>query len=456
MNLNLLRALIITITAYSAVSFADDTSSPENTTNTESGTPSEAVAKDDNSENAQPDPLPLNDLRKFADVFGKIKAAYVEEIDDQTLIKHAIRGMLNGLDPHSSYLEPVAYDDLKQNTSGSFGGLGIEVGMENGFVKVIAPIDETPAHLGGIEAGDLIIELDDKPVKGMSLSQAVEKMRGEVGTKIKIKLVRSGTREPIEMTLTRAEIKTPSVRSLILDEKYGYLRIAQFQANSGDQFANRLEKLKEENPELSGLIIDLRNNPGGVLQAAVQIADELLEEGLIVYTKGRSEIADLSFSATEGDALNGLPIIVLIDTGSASASEILAGALQDHKRAVIMGTQSFGKGSVQNVLQLDEDHALKLTTARYFTPNGRSIQAQGIVPDIVVNRAKLGDEQKPDFYREADLEGHLSNGNDSDNAGTQDEENGDDSNMKERLEKDFQLQEALSLLKAIDILKIDI
>ncbi|KZZ58653.1 peptidase S41, partial [Oleiphilus sp. HI0125] len=318
------------------------------------------------------------------------------------------------------------------------------------------PIDETPAHLGGIEAGDLIIELDDKPVKGMSLSQAVEKMRGEIGTKIKIKLVRSGTREPIEMTLTRAEIKTPSVRSLILDEKYGYLRIAQFQANSGDQFANRLEKLKEENPELSGLIIDLRNNPGGVLQAAVKIADELLEEGLIVYTKGRSEIADLSFSATEGDALNGLPIIVLIDTGSASASEILAGALQDHKRAVIMGTQSFGKGSVQNVLQLDEDHALKLTTARYFTPNGRSIQAQGIVPDIVVNRAKLGDEQKPDFYREADLEGHLSNGNDSDNAGTQDEENGDDSNMKERLEKDFQLQEALSLLKAIDILKIDI
>lgn len=408
------------------------------------------------SEPEPPKPLPLHELRKFADVFGKIKEGYVEEIDDQTLLKYAIKGMLSGLDPHSSYLEPTAFDDLKVSTSGSFGGLGIEVGMENGFIKVIAPIDDTPAQLGGIEAGDLIIELDNKPVKGLSLNQAVEKMRGEIGTKIKLKLVRSGTREPIELTLTRAEIKTPSVRSMVLEEHYAYLRVAQFQSNSGTQFSEHLNKLKEENEEINGLIIDLRNNPGGVLQAAVQMADELLDEGLIVYTEGRSTIAQLSFSATEGDSLEGKPVIVLIDGGSASASEILAGALQDHDRAVIMGTQSFGKGSVQNILPLDADHALKLTTARYFTPNGRSIQAQGIVPDIEVNRAKLSDEQTQDRYRESDLAGHLSNSGSESVDSEEESIDDDEKRRKERLEKDFQLQEALNLLKAIDILKIEI
>ena len=452
MKIKLISALVIVFTGFGNFTVAEEMPAEQEQTISDEVQLDELAAQED----AEPAPLPLNELRKFADVFGKIKAAYVEEIDDVTLLQNAIKGMLSGLDPHSAYLEPSAYDDLKVSTSGSFGGLGIEIGMENGFVKVIAPIDETPAQLGGIQAGDLIIELDNKPVKGLSLNQAVDKMRGEVGTKIKLKLVRSGTREPIEMTLTRAEIKTPSIRSMVLDDHYGYLRVSQFQANSGDQFAEKLNSLKEEAKDLRGLIIDLRNNPGGVLQAAVQMADELLEEGLIVYTKGRSEIAQLSFSAQAGDALEGKPVIVLIDGGSASASEILAGALQDHSRAVIMGTQSFGKGSVQNILQLDEEHALKLTTARYYTPNGRSIQAQGIVPDIVVNRAKLGDEQKQDFYREADLAGHLSNDGSETESEDEGELSAEQKRRKELIEKDFQLQEAINLLKAIDILKIEI
>lgn len=452
MKIKLLSALVFVFTSFGGFAFAEEMPTEQEQTISDEVQLDEVAAQED----AEPAPLPLNELRKFADVFGKIKAAYVEEIDDVTLLQNAIKGMLSGLDPHSAYLEPSAYDDLKVSTSGSFGGLGIEIGMENGFVKVIAPIDETPAQLGGIQAGDLIIELDNKPVKGLSLNQAVDKMRGEVGTKIKLKLVRSGTREPIEMTLTRAEIKTPSIRSMVLDDHYGYLRVSQFQANSGDQFAEKLNNLKEEAGDLRGLIIDLRNNPGGVLQAAVQMADELLEEGLIVYTKGRSEIAQLSFSAQAGDALEGKPVIVLIDGGSASASEILAGALQDHSRAVIMGTQSFGKGSVQNILQLDEEHALKLTTARYYTPNGRSIQAQGIVPDITVNRAKLGDEQKQDFYREADLAGHLSNDGSEVENDDDGELSAEQKRRKELIEKDFQLQEAINLLKAIDILKIEI
>ena len=395
--------------------------------------------------------LPLDELRAFSEIFGRIKNNYVEAVDDKELLQNAIRGMLSGLDPHSAYLEPSAFSDLRENTSGSFGGLGIEVGMENGFVKVIAPIDDTPAQKGGIEAGDLIIKLDEKLVKGMSLNQAVETMRGEIGTKIKLTIVRSGVRDPIKIELIRDIIKVTSVKTLPLDAHYGYIRITQFQVQTGEDFAKGLEKLNTEIDSLSGLIIDLRNNPGGVLQASVKVADQLLNEGLIVYTQGRSSIAELSFNATPGDSINGVPIIVLIDGGSASASEILAGALQDHNRAVIMGTQSFGKGSVQNVLALDDTHGLKLTTARYYTPNGRSIQAQGIVPDIEVNRAKLSDEKQGAFFREADLTGHLSNDGDEE---PEEESVADSEEDKKRsmLERDFQLQEALNLLKAIDII----
>lgn len=403
--------------------------------------------------------LPLDELRKFTDIFGKIKNDYVEEIDDATLLKYAIRGMLSGLDPHSAYLEPSAFSDLQENTSGTFGGVGIEVGMENGFVKVIAPIDDTPAQKGGIEAGDLIIKLDESPVKGMSLDQAVDKMRGKAGTDVTLTVVRVGERQPLEIKLTRDIIQVTSVKTLPLDDKYGYVRITQFQAQTGSDFSKALIKLREESSNLSGLIIDLRNNPGGVLLAAVDVADQLIDEGLIVYTEGRSKAAEVQYKAKKGDDAEGLPIIVLIDGGSASASEILAGALQDHNRAVVMGTQSFGKGSVQNVMVIDSEHGLKLTTARYFTPNGRSIQAQGIIPDIEVNRAKLSDEKKTNSFKEADLAGHLSNGNkDSDKEtktkNADNEEESELSKQKQMLAKDFQLQEALSLLKAIDILNI--
>ena len=411
------------------------------------------------SEKPELEALPLDDLRKFTDIFGKIKNDYVEEIDDATLLKYAIRGMLSGLDPHSAYLEPSAFSDLQEHTSGTFGGVGIEVGMENGFIKVIAPIDDTPAQEGGIEAGDLIIKLDETPVKGMSLDQAVDKMRGEEGTDITLTVVRVGEREPLAIKLTRAIIQVTSIKTLPIDNKYGYIRITQFQAQTGTDFAKGLVKLKEQTEGLSGIIIDLRNNPGGVLLAAVDVADQLLDDGLIVYTKGRSKAAQVEYKAKKGDDAKDIPIIVLIDGGSASASEILAGALQDHNRAVVMGTQSFGKGSVQNVMALDTEYGLKLTTARYFTPNGRSIQAQGIIPDIEVNRAKLSDEKLSNNFKEADLAGHLSNGNgntDQDKK-TQKNEHEDESEIsrqKQILAKDFQLQEALSLLKAIDILKI--
>lgn len=401
--------------------------------------------------------LPLDDLRKFTDIFGKIKNDYVEEIDDATLLKYAIRGMLSGLDPHSAYLEPSAFSDLQENTSGTFGGVGIEVGMENGFVKVIAPIDDTPAQKGGIEAGDLIIKLDESPVKGMSLDQAVDKMRGEADTDITLTVVRVGEREPLVIKLTRAIIQVTSIKTLPLDDKYGYIRITQFQAQTGSDFAKGLEKLKEQTKDLSGLIIDLRNNPGGVLLAAVDVADQLIDEGLIVYTKGRSKAAQVEYKAQKGDDAADIPIIVLIDGGSASASEILAGALQDHNRAVVMGTQSFGKGSVQNVMALDSEYGLKLTTARYYTPSGRSIQAQGIIPDIEVNRAKLSDEKQSNMFKEADLAGHLSNGNSNSDDKKPSSKQADESEVaqqKQMLSKDFQLQEALSLLKAIDILKI--
>lgn len=448
-SLNLLNARYTSALTYSAIlasclSFSNLAFSEE--ANTSEAAPVQEMAAD---------PLPLDELRKFTDVFGKIKNAYVEEIDDATLLKYAIRGMLSGLDPHSAYLEPSAFSDLRENTSGTFGGLGIEVGMENGFVKVIAPIDDTPAHKAGIEAGDLIIKLDETPVKGMSLDQAVETMRGEAGKPIRLTIVRQGERDPLEITIVRDIIQVTSVKTLMLDEEYGYIRITQFQSTTGEDFAKGLKKLQGEVDSLRGLVIDLRNNPGGVLRASVEVADQLIEEGLIVYTKGRVSEADLSYSATPGDDANGIPIIVLIDGGSASASEILAGALQDHNRAVVMGTQSFGKGSVQNVMALDEKYGLKLTTARYYTPNGRSIQAQGIKPDIEVNRAKLSEEKTKPFYRESDLAGHLSNGNQ--NNSSESKETTDDSEtskQKAALEKDFQLQEALGLLKALDILNV--
>jgi carboxyl-terminal processing protease len=286
-------------------------------------------------------------------------------------------------------LDAKSFDDLQVSTSGEFGGLGLEVGLENGFVKVISPIDGTPAEKAGIESGDLIIKLDGKPVKGMSLNDAVNLMRGKKGSTIELTIVRERENQPFDIMLTRDTIKVVSVRNKILEEGYGYIRIAQFQSKTGSEFREALEELQQSDGQLKGLILDLRNNPGGILQASVEVADALLSEGLIVYTEGRISDAHSEFSANPDDLSHGSPVVVLINGGSASASEIVAGALQDHHRAVIMGTDSFGKGSVQTVVPLSEDHAIKLTTARYYTPSGRSIQAQGIVPDITVERAKI-------------------------------------------------------------------
>lgn len=399
-----------------------------------------------------PDPatqLPLDDLRRFTEIFDRIKKTYVEEVDDSTLLNNAIKGMLSGLDPHSAYLEPTAFDDLQESTSGEFGGLGIEVGMENGFIKVISPIDDTPASKAGLESGDLIIKLDDTPVKGMTLEDAVNTMRGKPGTKIVLTVVRGTEGSPIEIDVIRDVIKVTSIKSKTIEPGIGYIRITQFQAKTGEDFSKGLNKIKKDGA-LKGLIIDLRNNPGGVLQAAVDVADSLLEDGLIVYTEGRIKSSQLRFSATAGDESEGVPIVVLINGGSASASEILAGALQDHHRAVIMGTDSFGKGSVQTVMPLNEDYGLKLTTARYFTPAGRSIQALGIVPDIVVKRAKLTELSSQPFFKEADLAGHLSNGEEK-KPNAKDDDKSSNTEAEDAIERDFQMREAVSLIKGISI-----
>ncbi|TRX74641.1 S41 family peptidase [Pseudomonas mangiferae] len=393
-------------------------------------------------------PLPLDELRTFAEVLDRVKAAYVEPVDDKTLLENAIKGMLSNLDPHSAYLEPKDFEELQESTSGEFGGLGIEVGLEDGFVKVVSPIDDTPASKAGIQPGDLIVKIDDQPTKGLSMMEAVDKMRGKAGSKIRLTLVRDGGK-PFDVELARAVIKVKSVRSQLLEKGYGYLRITQFQVNTGEEVGKALAALRKENgARLSGLVLDLRNNPGGVLQSAVEVADHFLTKGLIVYTKGRIANSELRFSADPADASEGVPLVVLINGGSASAAEIVAGALQDHKRGILMGTDSFGKGSVQTVLPLNNDRALKLTTALYFTPNGRSIQAQGIVPDVPVSRAKVTREQEGEVFKEADLAGHLGNGN-----GGADRPSGKAAAPQKPRpqDDDFQLSQALSLLKGLNV-----
>lgn len=395
--------------------------------------------------------LPLDELRTFTEIFGKIKSDYVEPVEDKALLEGAIRGMLAGLDPHSSYLDAEEFKDLQAGTTGEFGGLGLEVGMEDGFVKVIAPIDDTPASRGGIQAGDLIIRLDDTPVQGMPLNEAVKLMRGPAGTNITLTIIRKGEEKPLKITLTRAIIKVKSVKAHTLEPGFGYLRVSQFQSQTGDNLVEAVKKLKQENGgKLKGMVLDLRNNPGGVLNAAVAVSDAFLERGLIVYTEGRVKNSQLKYSATSDDVLTGAPLIVLVNAGSASASEIVAGALQDHRRAVVMGNRTFGKGSVQTILPMANDTALKLTTARYFTPNGRSIQAEGIVPDIVLADVKLTVAEKSDVepLKEADLKRHLTNG--KPNGDKMDAvSTGADKDKEPLVSTDYQLYEALNLLKGL-------
>lgn len=407
--------------------------------------------------------LPLDDLRAFTEVMNKIKTDYVEPVEDKTLLQNAIRGMLAGLDPHSAYLDKEAFKDLQVSTTGEFGGLGIEVGMEDGAVKVISPIDDTPAQQAGIQAGDLIIRIDDTPVKGMTLSDAVSRMRGKPGTEITLTIAREGAEKLLKITLKRAVIKVSSVKGRTLEPGYGYLRISQFQANTGDNLAQFITKLKQESGDnMKGLVLDLRNNPGGVLNASVAVSDAFLDKGLIVYTDGRVKDSQQKFRATPGDILKGAPIVVLINGGSASASEIVAGALQDHKRAIVMGSKSFGKGSVQTVIPMDEGSALKLTTARYYTPSGRSIQAEGITPDIALENIKVTavEGSGVDPVKEADLSGHLVNGSKKktpEDSGKTTEETKPAADAKKTPEKlantDYQLYEALNLLKGLSIMR---
>ncbi len=401
--------------------------------------------------------IPLNELRNFSDIFARIKTDYVEYVDDKTLLENAIRGMLTGLDPHSTYLGPDEYKELKIGTTGKFGGLGIQVSMENGFVKVISPIDDTPAYRAGLEAGDLIIRLNDKSVKGMTLSDAVKIMRGEPGSDIKLIVIREGADKPLPFTITRDIIAVKSVRSRILEPGFGYIRISNFQSKTGRDLVNEVSKLKKDNEvELKGLVLDLRNNPGGVLSAAADVSDAFIDNGKLVYTKGRIENSDFKFHAKPGDIMNGLPMVVLINGGSASASEIVAGALQDHKRAVIMGSQSFGKGSVQTIQELRSGGAVKMTTARYYTPSGRSIQGEGITPDIILGRYEIKETEDETSLRikEADLNHTISNPTKSQEAIKKAEEEGKKEKEQLRLSpsEDFQLYEAFLLLKGMSIL----
>jgi len=394
--------------------------------------------------------IPFEDLQSFTEVFSKVKSDYVETVDEKKLIEDAIRGMLNGLDPHSAYLNTSEFSDLKIGTTGQFGGLGIEVGMENGFVKVISPIDDTPASRAGVKASDLIIKLDTKSVKGMTLDEAVKIMRGKPNTSIDLTIVREGEPKPLVINITREIIRVKSVKSRILESGYGYVRITNFQSRTTTDLLKAISDLQKQDGPLKGLILDLRNNPGGVLNGAVGVSDAFIDDGLIVYTEGRIDDSSHRYLATPGDSLNGAPLVVLINGGSASASEIVAGALQDHKRGIILGTKSFGKGSVQTIQELRNGSAVKLTTARYFTPKGRSIQATGIEPDIKLSTVKLSaaDEKARATYSEADLDGSLSNPN-----GDVEKVDGKDAVDEEALaESDFQLYEALNLLKGLTIL----
>ena len=391
-------------------------------------------------------PLPYSQLRTFTEVFSRIKSDYVVSVDDRTLLQNAIKGMLSGLDPHSSYLDKRASQEVRINTKGEFGGLGIEVTMENGFVKVITPIDDTPAARAGLKTGDLIIRLNGKPVKGLSLNQAVDIMRGRPGSKIKLTIAREGANKPLEFTITRAVIRIISVKSRLLEPGYGYVRISAFQEKTGKSLIEAIYKLQAKNKgPLKGLILDLRNNPGGVLDAAVQVSDVFLDKGLIVYTEGRANNSKYKFQATPNDLLKGAPVVVLVNGGSASASEIVAGALQDHKRAIILGTKTFGKGSVQTIVPMSNGTRLKLTTARYFTPKGRSIQATGIKPDIVTEQVEVKKLGKRLSIKESDLKGHLKNGKANTPTVTK--------TRKERkaARLDYQLNEALNLLKGVNL-----
>ena len=401
--------------------------------------------------------LPLEDLRTFSLVLEQIRAAYVEPVSDKTLLENAIRGMLSELDPHSAYLDENDFNDLKNMTTGEFGGLGIEVGAADGFIKIIAPIDDTPASRAGIHAGDIIIKINAQSVQGMAINDAINLMRGAAGTPITLTIMREKQEQPLEFNLVREIIKTRSVKEKILAPGYAYIRIAQFQASTTEELKRALATL-EKQEKIRGLVLDLRNNPGGLLDEAVGVSDVFLNKGLIVYTKGRIPSSNVRFSATAGEALPKVPIIVLVNQGTASAAEIVAGALQDNQRAKILGTNTFGKGTVQTVVPISDKKGIKLTTALYYTPSGRSIQAEGIKPDIIDRDNALSVAQSTALTSEASLEKHIANGNGDDTKKNIDKPN-DKTKTKEiapdkkaaannsPAPEDTQLQDALKFLQ---------
>ena len=388
--------------------------------------------------------LPLEELQMFADVFNQIRQGYVESVPDSKLFELAVQGMLSGLDPHSVFLKEKAFDSLQETTKGEFSGLGIEIGQDRGYVTIIAPIDGSPAEAAGLEAGDVILKIDGESVRDLPVNKSVELMRGPTGSEVLLTIGRRGVADPFDVSVIRDIIKVPSVRSRELMEGYLWLRASQFQRDTGQEAIAKIESALSEGP-LEGIVLDLRNNPGGVLGASVDMAGAFLDGGLVVYTEGRHPQSKDRFEATPGDMIKEVPIVVLINGGSASASEIVAGALQDRRRAVIMGTRSFGKGSVQTILPVTDTRAVKLTTALYYTPNGRSIQAEGIVPDIVVDRAEVKSVESNRRTKEADLQGSLSGG---DPADSQSESEA----LTELRNSDNQLYEALTLLRGINLL----
>ncbi len=397
-------------------------------------------------------------IELFTDVLSIVKKSYVEEVDTKKLIYGAINGMLSSLDPHSSFMPPETYKEMKIETKGTFGGLGIEISIKEGILTVISPIEDTPAFKAGIKAGDQILKIDDKFTKDLSIMDAVKRMRGTKGTKVTLTIMREGFDKPKEFPLIRDVIQVKSVKFKTLDDGYAYVRIAQFQEKTDDDLEKALKTLMEENGgKLRGLVLDLRNDPGGLLDQAVRVSEHFVDEGkMIVYTEGREKDAKMKFVSRRGNKQENYPIVVLINGGSASASEIVAGALQDHKRAVIMGTQSFGKGSVQTIIPLSDNSGLRLTTARYFTPSGRSIQAKGIAPDITVERMELSAAEKKEsmHLREKDLENHFEE--DAKAKAPAEEKKAEKLpayKTDEQIKTDYQVLRALDLLKGWDILK---
>jgi carboxyl-terminal processing protease len=407
------------------------------------------VMKDNVEVKAVPDES-YQKLQIFADVLEKVEQNYVEEVDMELLIYGAIDGMLKTLDAHSSFLKPDLYKELQVETKGSFGGLGIEITIRDGVLTIVSPIEDTPAFRAGLEAGDRIIKINEEPTKDMSLFEAVKKMRGKKGTEITLTIFRETREEPFEVTIIRDVIKIISVKAKVLDKEYGYVRITQFQENTGRELKKQLQQIEAETESgMKGLILDLRNNPGGLLDQAVLVADEFLESGKIVYTDGRMKSQKMEFHAHPQKTKHSYPMICLVNGGSASASEIVAGALQDHHRAVILGTATFGKGSVQTIIPMQDGSGLKLTTAQYYTPTGRVIQAKGIEPDIEVSN-RIKDKGRPiRFLREKDLERHLENHEGED--GKEGEKPEEDSAQQEKEEPDIQLTRALDILKSWEI-----